>query len=44
LAETSRAFLLVEPYKSELLPHRRFKTVVEAKKSAATIYRMFWRL
>jgi len=33
--------LLVEPYKSEILPHWRFKTVAEAKKSSATIYRMF---
>lgn len=33
--------LLVEPYRSEILPHWRFKTVAEAKKSAARIYRMF---
>jgi hypothetical protein len=33
--------LSVEPYKSEILPHWRFKTVAEAKKSAATIYKMF---
>ena len=33
--------LLVEPYKGELLPHWRFKTVAEAKKSAATIYKLF---
>jgi hypothetical protein len=33
--------LLVEPYKSEILPHWRFRTLAEAKKSAATIYRMF---
>lgn len=33
--------LTVEPYKSELLPHWRFKTPAEAKKSAATLYRMF---
>lgn len=33
--------LLVEPYKSELLPHWRFKTAAEAKKSAATLYRLF---
>ena len=33
--------LLVEPYKSEILPHWRFKTVVEAKKSSSQIYRMF---
>lgn len=33
--------LLVEPYKSEILPHWRFKTVAEAKKSSAKIYEMF---
>ncbi len=33
--------LLVEPYKSEILPHWRFKTVAEATKSATIIYRMF---
>lgn len=33
--------LLVEPYKSEILPHWRFKTVLEAKQSSRTIYRLF---
>jgi hypothetical protein len=33
--------LLVQPYKGELLPHWRFKTVAEARKSAATLYKMF---
>lgn len=33
--------LLVQPYKSELLPHWRFKEPQIAKKSAATIYKMF---
>ena len=33
--------LLVEPYKSEILPHWRFKTVADAEKSAVTIYKMF---
>ena len=33
--------LLVEPYKSEILPHWRFKTVDHAKKSSAKIFRMF---
>jgi hypothetical protein len=33
--------LLVEPYKSEILPHWRFKTPEIARRSAATIYRMF---
>jgi hypothetical protein len=33
--------LLVEPYKSEILPHWRFKTPEIALKSANKIYRMF---
>lgn len=33
--------LLVEPYKGEILPHWRFRTAAEAKKSSTTIYRMF---
>lgn len=33
--------LLVEPYKSEILPHWRFKTPAIAKKSANTIYKLF---
>lgn len=33
--------LLVEPYRSELLPHWRFKTPQMARKSASTIYKMF---
>lgn len=33
--------LLVEPYKGEILPHWRFKTVAKAKKSSAKICRMF---
>lgn len=33
--------LLVEPYKGEILPHWRFRTVAEAKASAARIYEMF---
>lgn len=33
--------LLVEPYKSEILRHWRFKTVAEAKRSSAKIYKMF---
>lgn len=33
--------LLVEPYKSEILPHWRFKTPDIAKKSAAKIYKIF---
>ena len=33
--------LLVEPYKSEILPHWRFKTPEVALKSANKIYRLF---
>jgi hypothetical protein len=33
--------LLVEPYKSEILPHWRFKAPEIAQKSANKIYRMF---
>jgi Domain of unknown function (DUF4385) len=33
--------LLVEPYKSEILPHWRFKTPDEAKKSSEKIYEQF---
>jgi hypothetical protein len=33
--------LLVEPYKSEILPHWRFKTPEMAKESAAKIYKLF---
>lgn len=33
--------LLVEPYKSEILPHWRFKTPALARRSANKIYRMF---
>lgn len=33
--------LLVEPYKSELLPHWRFKTPEIARKSADKLYEMF---
>ncbi len=33
--------LLVEPYKSEILPHWRFKTRAEAQTSSAKIYKLF---
>ena len=33
--------LLVEPYKSEILPYWRFKTPAVAKTAAAKIYRLF---
>ena len=35
--------LLVEPYKSEILPQWRFKTAAEARASAAAIYRLYRR-
>ncbi len=35
--------LLVEPYKSEILRHWRFKTAAEARTSAAAIYRLYRR-
>lgn len=35
--------LLVEPYKSEILPHWRFKTKAIAQSSAETIYKLFLR-
>ena len=33
--------LLVEPYKSEILPHWRFKTPDAARSSAAKIYALY---
>lgn len=33
--------LLVEPYKSEILPYWKFKTVADAKKSASAIAKLF---
>ena len=41
IGKGEQGVLLVEPYKGELLPHWRFKTVAEAKKSAAKLHRMF---
>jgi len=41
IGKGEQGVLLVEPYKSEILPHWRFKTVDEAKKSSAQIYKMF---
>jgi hypothetical protein len=38
-----RGVLTVEPYKSEILPHWRFKTAAEAKRSAAAILKLFRR-
>jgi hypothetical protein len=41
IGKGEQGVLLVEPYKGELLPHWRFKTVAEAKQSAARIYKLF---
>ena len=41
IGKGEQGVLIVEPYKSEILPHWRFKTVAEAKKSSAKIYKMF---
>lgn len=41
IGKGEQGVLLVEPYKSEILPHWRFKTVAEAKQSSAKIYKMF---
>src|SRR4051812_35301061 len=41
IGKGEQGVLLVEPYKGEILPHWRFKTVAEAKTSSATIFQMF---
>jgi hypothetical protein len=41
IGKGEQGVLLVEPYKSELLPNWKFKTVAEAKKSSAKIHKMF---
>jgi hypothetical protein len=41
IGKGEQGVLLVEPYKSELLPHWRFKTPAEAKKSSELIYERF---
>ena len=41
IGKGEQGVLLVEPYKGELLPHWRFKTVAGAKESSAKIARMF---
>ena len=41
IGKGEQGVLLVEPYKGEILPHWRFKTAAEAKKSSAKIYKMF---
>lgn len=41
IGKGEQGVLLVEPYKGELLPHWRFRTVAEAKQSSAKIYKLF---
>jgi len=41
IGKGEQGVFLVEPYKSEFLPHWKFKTVAEAKKSSAKNYKMF---
>ncbi len=41
IGRDEQGVLLVQPHKGEILPHWRFKTVAEAKRSAAKIHRMF---
>lgn len=41
IGKGEQGVLLVEPYKSEILPHWRFKTPEIARKSASRIYKMF---
>ena len=38
---TEKGVLLIEPYKSEILPHWRFKTPEIARESSQKIYEMF---
>jgi hypothetical protein len=40
IGKGEQGVLLVEPYKGEILPHWRFKTVAETKWSSATIYKL----
>ena len=41
IGKGEQGVLLVEPYKSEILPHWKFKTPEIARKSADKIYQMF---
>ena len=41
IGKGEQGVLLIEPYKSEILPHWRFKTPETAKRSANKIYKMF---
>ena len=41
IGKGEQGVLLVEPYKGEILPHWRLKSIAEAKRSSAKIYRMY---
>jgi hypothetical protein len=41
IGKGEQGVLLVEPFKGEILPHWRFRTVAEAKESSAKIFEMF---
>jgi hypothetical protein len=41
IGKGEQGVLMVQPYKAEILPHWRFKTVVEAQASAEQIYALF---
>lgn len=41
IGKGEQGVLLVEPYKSEILPHWKFKTPADAEVSSAKIYEMF---
>lgn len=41
IGKGEQGVLLVEPYKSEILPHWRFKTEADAQESSKVIFKMF---
>ncbi len=41
IGKGEQGVLLVKPYKSQILPHWKFKTVADAKKSSKKIYSLF---
>ncbi len=41
IGKGEQGVLVVEPYKSEILPHWKFKTESEAKESSTKIYQLF---
>ena len=42
IGKGEQGVLLVEPYKSEILPHWRFKTEADAQESSKVIFKMFF--